>query len=122
MRAGTALLTLCAVGVAGPAQAQVEGRYTGRGEGNLSAVVSRGAGPERFKVVLKTRARNCNGEVSGAAVLANGTMTLNAKTDEPKGCTLVLRPAGGTLKVDEQQGCLFFHGVSCGFSGTLKRR
>lgn len=122
MRAGAALLTLCTVGATRPAQAQVEGRYTGRGEGNLSAVVWRGAGPESFKVVLKTRASNCNGEVSGAAVLANGTMTLNAKTDEPKGCTLVLRPANGTLTVDEQQGCLFFHGVSCGFSGTLKRR
>lgn len=105
------------------AQAPLEGRYAGRGEGKLTATLKRAKGaPDRYEVVLRTQARNCGGDVSGRAVLEGGVLTLRAKTNEPKGCTVRMQAASGTLKVEEGEGCLSFHGVSCGFSGTLKRR
>lgn len=105
------------------AQISLEGRYAGRGEGKLSAAIKTAkGGPDRYDIVLRTRARNCAGDVSGRGILQDGVVTLRAKTDDPKGCTIRIEPKAGTLKVEEGEGCLYFHGVSCGFSGTLKRR
>ena len=105
------------------AQAQLEGSYAGRGEGILSAVVKRAPGSaSAYVVVLKTRARTCTGEVSGRALLQNGVLVLRAKTDPPAGCTIRIQARRSTLEVNEVEGCLYFHGVSCGFSGNLRRR
>jgi hypothetical protein len=123
MRAALLGLSLAAALITSKAHGQLEGRYTGRGEGTLSAVVKHApASTSAYDIVLRTRARTCTGEVSGRAILTGSGLVLKAKTDRPIGCTIRVEPRRNTLKVSEVEGCLYFHGVACGFSGSLRRR
>ncbi|MEA1835138.1 hypothetical protein U8607_23920 [Methylobacterium durans] len=104
-----------------------EGRYHGPGEGRLDLQMYKlGDGSDIHFVIAETTIPNeCSGEVRGLAMASGqGTFVLRQKDkDGDEVCTLTLRfsPDGKRVRMT-QQDCGNFHGASCDFVGTLKRR
>lgn len=120
-----ALLALTAA----PARAEspFEGRYQGRGEGQLDLQVFEfGDGSGSHFVVAGTAIPDqCTGELRGLAKPAGpGALALTRKdSGSDETCTLTLRFGPDHKRVRmEERGCSDFHGPACAFDGALTRR
>lgn len=130
------ILPLLAVAfLAAPAHAQ-EGSYVGSGEGELSAKIKH-VENDVFSVSLETIVPmdndmgGCAGGVEGEAILdeTGGTLFVENEdyeegSDSPmlgeQYCEVTLSfDDDGFLNIEEQSGCLTYHGAACGFSGQL---
>lgn len=130
------ILPLLAVAfLAAPVQAQ-EGSYIGSGEGELSAKIKH-VGDDVFAISLETVVATendmggCAGGVEGEAILDETGGTLFVENEDyeegsdslmfgEQYCEVTLSfDEDGFLNIEEQSGCLFYHGAACGFSGQL---
>ncbi|HEY4251821.1 MAG TPA: hypothetical protein VGM87_11490 [Roseomonas sp.] len=110
------------------------GEYAGQGEGELSLRLHRLAGNRYRADITTTDAGRCAGGVDGEAEItpdghgvlrtANEEYDPNASTPwlRERYCTITFRIEGRSLRLEEGDGCLGFHGAACGFTGTLQRR
>ncbi|MET3896170.1 hypothetical protein ABIB57_000094 [Devosia sp. UYZn731] len=129
-------LPLLAVAIfANPACAQ-EGNYTGSGEGELSAKIKH-IDNDVFAISLDTIVPmesdmpGCAGSVEGEAILdeTGGNLFVENEDYEPGSdspmlgeqyCEVKLSfDEDGFLNIEEQTGCLTYHGAACGFTGQL---
>lgn len=128
MRSAQLLLLFSALAAVNPAAAassgtQAAGTYQRKGAYSQRAKISVAAAPDRFAGSFYTGMSGCAGEVEMIGRAVSSTEILFTKKDE----------AGGTcrirVKFDEnyrsarmsEDGCMFWHGASCDFEGTLKR-
>ena len=126
----TVLVGLAAM-LASPALAEskLEGRFKGRGEGRLDlqvfALGTEGPDDEHLVIAGTGIPNECTGEVRGVArTVSTGTLRLRRKTDEPEQiCEITLRYSPDFTRVEmTAERCSDFHGTSCDFVGSLKRR
>jgi hypothetical protein len=131
-------LSLCLPALTALAQDvnEIEGLYSGQGEGELTVDITHIEG-DRYGVAINTLVPmvddmpGCAGDVSGEAVLTGEGGTLQAANEfyDPNGdtpsakakfCEVDLTFDGaGKLVIDERDGCISYHGAACGFSGEL---
>lgn len=109
------------------AEAPLEGRYQGRGEGRLDLQVFelRDGSGAHFIVAGTAIPNECTGELRGLArPSGQGALVLTRKENgSEEACTLTLRFGPDRKRVRmEEQGCSDFHGTSCAFGGALTRR
>ncbi|KQP02589.1 hypothetical protein [Methylobacterium sp. Leaf93] len=111
------------------ADLRLEGRFQGRGDGRLELqvlVVDRDDENSAYLVIADTAILNqCTGEVRGTArKLDASTLRLRVKADDPNEfCEITVRYNGERSRVQiTSENCDHFHGPSCDFGGTLKRR
>lgn len=115
------------VGAPASAVSPFEGRYQGRGEGQLALqVFALGDGSDTYFVLAETALMNqCTGDLRGLA-RPSGPMTLVLRKTEPsaeEACTLTLRFSADRARVRmEEKDCSDYHGAACAFDGSLKRR
>ena len=121
--------------LASPAHAQ-QGTYTGSGEGELSAKIKL-IQDDRYAISLETVVPmendmpGCAGGVEGEALLdqTGGNLFVENEDYEPGSdspmfgeqyCEVKLNfDDEGFLNIEEQSGCLSYHGAACGFTGQL---
>lgn len=111
------------------AQTPLEGRFQGRGEGRLDlqvyALSTDGPGDEHLVIAETAIPNACTGEVRGVAHRQGaGVLRLRKPSSEPdQVCEVTLRysPDGQRAAMSAEQ-CGDFHGTSCDFVGSLKRR
>jgi len=73
-----------------------------------------------FEVAVNVSdASGCSGFIDGLGTLSGNTMTL-IKKEEDQVCTITAKFSGDTAVLNEDN-CSGYHGVACGFSGTLKK-
>lgn len=119
------LITLA--GAPASAASPFEGRYQGRGEGQLALqVFALDDGSDTHFVLAETALPNqCTGDLRGLA-RPSGPMTLVLRKTEPgaeETCTLTLRFSADRARVRmEEKDCSTYHGAACAFDGSLKRR
>lgn len=104
-----------------------EGRYQGRGEGQLSLQVFKlDDGSEAHFVLAETaRANQCTGDLRGLARPSGPTTLVLHKTDPDaeESCRLTLRFSPDHTQVRmEATSCSNYHGMACAFDGSPKRR
>lgn len=111
------------------ADRRLEGRFQGRGDGRLELQVlalNTDGESGSYLVIADTAIPNqCTGEVRGTAKkLDASTLRLRVKADEPNEfCEITVRYNGYRSRVQvTSENCGHFHGPSCDFGGTLKRR
>lgn len=125
------MLYLCATALlAVSAQAQ-EGKYVGSGEGGELAATIKSIDGDRYAITLEVGTDGCGGSVSGEASqtesgfeLSAPNETYEAGSDNPimaeEFCKVDLSfDADGMLTIQEQRGCLSYHGAACEFTGQL---
>ena len=140
LRTSLAVLVLGLCLPAVPALAQgvidIEGLYSGQGEGDLTVDITHIEG-DRYGVAINTLVPmvddmpGCAGDVSGEAKLTEAGGMLQAANEfyDPNGetpsakaqfCEVALTFDGqGKLMTEERDGCLSYHGAACGFTGEL---
>lgn len=111
------------------ADLRLEGRFQGRGDGRLELQVlalNTEGESGAYLVIADTAILNqCTGEVRGPArKLDASTLRLRVKADDPNEfCEITVRYNGDRSRVQvTSENCDHFHGPSCDFGGTLKRR
>ena len=100
-----------------------DGYWAGDFDGSAGeAIIARGAGG-RYGVQLSVSNREgCAGEIQGQASVQGGRLVLVDRIPNGGGiCRVTMTRRGATLTVEEDN-CAFHHGLSCGFSGTLRFR
>lgn len=136
----TALLAAALVLAAGPVLAQdfnpLEGLYEGEGEGQLSVDLTH-IEADRYAISITTLAPmqndlpGCGGGIAGEVLLSEAGGNFFVENEDYDGkadnspinqryCEIGLSFDGnGNLELEERNGCLYYHGAACGFSGTL---
>ena len=111
------------------ADLKLEGRFQGRGDRRLELQVlalDTDGESGAYLVIADTALLNqCTGEVRGTArKLDASTLRLRVKADDPNEfCEITVRYSGDRTRVQvTSENCDHFHGPSCDFGGTLKRR
>jgi hypothetical protein len=131
-----ALPLLAAVLLAAPALAQ-EGNYVGSGEGGELTAKIKHIENDVFALSLSTTVPmednfpGCGGAIEGQAILddTGGNFFVENEDYEPGSdspmfgeqyCEIKLSfDEDGFLNIEEQQGCIFYHGAACEFTGQL---
>jgi hypothetical protein len=116
-------MALLAFGAAAQAE-DFLGKWAGSGEGEVSASIRPGrAKPDILVIALETATQGCAGSVTvygrpeGDRIAAESYMP-----DDPDVplCRIDIEQVGdGTLRVEEVENCLYFHGAACGFTADL---
>lgn len=118
-QAPTAIASTAPVPTPGGTQ-EVVGTWEGELEGSGTMEVTRGA--DGLYVALGVQAPGgCGGALEGAAA-RNGNRLTVQRSDDGRSCTVIVEFADDTAQVTEGDGCTYYHGAACGFSGTLTRR
>jgi hypothetical protein len=111
---------------AAQAKAGFSGRYASHGESDVTADIGQpnAAGAYQVKVTTTGQASgggSCGGAVEGVAAATSTALKMDV-VSEGQACSVLLSiNPDGTLKIAEDQGCMYFHGAACGFSDTLTR-
>lgn len=98
--------------------------WPGKYEGDLMVTVS--GSPGAHKVMLVTARADCTGDLGmaegGLAVtdVSSSELSLIAHPNPQTTCTIDLKKDGAKLTVSEDN-CGYYHGATCGFSGTATR-
>jgi hypothetical protein len=111
-------------GGAGGASGSWAGDYEGRGDGgSLSMRLDNAQTPGRYYASLEIVGEGgCSGELSAQGTALGDRMTLTQRVpDSADICRVNLTRSGQTISIRER-GCTYFHGMSCGFSGSATRR
>lgn len=75
----------------------------------------------RHKVDLSVVGEGCSGQLTGNATLSGGAMILKQRDELGELCTVTMTRAGKGITVAEN-GCLYYHGMSCAFVGTVTKK
>lgn len=76
--------------------------------------------PNGFDIALNVSSPSgCSGTIEGTGQLSDNMLTLTKKEDDQV-CTISIKFAGDTASINENN-CSSYHGVACGFDGTLKK-
>lgn len=114
---------------------EIEGLYTGSGEGDLTLDLTH-IEDDRYSISINTvvpiqdEFMGCAGGIEGEVLLSKkgGNFFVENEMYDPKDesplnqryCEIGLIFDGqGGVTLEERDGCLAYHGASCGFSGTL---
>lgn len=114
---------------------EVEGRYIGSGEGDLTLDLTH-IEDDRYSISINTivpiqeEFMGCAGGVEGEVLLSKkgGNFFVEnemyvAGDDSPlnkRYCEIgIVFDGTGGVTLEERGGCLYYHGASCGFSGNL---
>lgn len=108
------------------AAAAPQGKYTGKGEGNLTLQIG---APQNGKlpVTLSTTAATagggrCGGTLKGLGTLNGDTLAVVADSGgERCEVTLKFSSKASRAEIEEGGGCMSLHGAACGFSGTVSK-
>jgi hypothetical protein len=120
-----------------PATAQeLQGLYSGEGEGQLEVDLTH-IEDDRYAISISTvvpisdQGGGCAGAIDGEVLLSKKGGNLFVENedfdpDQPVGgynvrmCEIGLKfSKDGTLELEEREGCIYYHGAACGFTGTL---
>ena len=109
---------------------QYDGEYSGKGEGDLSmTIITLDSEKEVEAVSIGTGSNGCGGGMTGVGTVVGNTLKFQNYTKEEgaENCVLSIAFKEGkkgkkTATVSEGEGCYFFHGTACGFSGTLRQK
>lgn len=114
----------------------IEGIYQGSGEGDLEVNLTH-IEADRYSIAISTTVPmennipGCGGGIDGEVLLDEGGGNFFVENEgyigtEPESlynqryCEISLKLDGnGELVIEEQSGCGYYHGASCGFTGTL---
>ena len=113
------------------------GSYVGSGEGNLSAEITH-IQDDIYAVSIQTivpmenNIPGCGGGIAGETILSEtgGNFFVENEEYDPKAepnpitgeryCEIAITfDENGILILEEKDGCMYYHGASCGFSGQL---
>lgn len=115
----------------------LEGLYQGAGEGELEVEITH-IEADRYGIEFTTTVPmendipGCGGGVGGEVLLSEGGGNFFVENEgyigtEPESplnmryCEIRLKFDGnGKLEIEEQDGCMYYHGAACGFTGTLE--
>lgn len=115
---------------------QIEGIYTGSGEGDLTLDLTH-IEDDRYVISINTivpiqeEFMGCAGGIEGEVLLSKkgGNFFVENEAYDPESdspmlsqqyCEIGISFDGeGGVVLEERDGCLEYHGASCGFSGTL---
>lgn len=106
--------------VAAPSLAEPlpDGTYRGIGAGNVEMII------KGRSAQFRTSADRCSGRVSGGFKddgPGNWLFTASEALMDSY-CTIsITRQPAGSMVVEELSNCIYWHGASCGFSGTVSR-
>jgi hypothetical protein len=131
------LAILITAASATPAYADITGKWTGEGEGDLTAEVTH-IEADRYGISLNTvvpigDTGGCAGGIDGEALFtAEGGNFFVENEDynpsEPQSyynirmCEIAFKfTPDGKLITEEVEGCGYYHGAACGFSGELTK-
>ena len=95
----------------------IAGIWRGKLEGDGEMQIT--ANRDGFNVVLDVSAENCAGNIEGSAQLNGKTLTLRKKENDQT-CIITANFNNDQVEVSEDN-CVLYHGMACGFSGTLER-
>lgn len=95
----------------------IAGLWRGKleGDGEMQITATR----DGFDIVLDVSTENCAGNIEGSAQLNGKTLTLR-KRENDQTCTITANFEKDRIKVTEGD-CMAYHGMACGFSGTLEK-
>ncbi len=136
----TALLAFALIGTTLPVVAQdapdFSGTYLGSGEGDLTLELNHiendayGISIETV-VPMENDMPGCGGGIEGEVLLSEtgGNFFVENEMYDPESdspldrhryCEIgITFNEDGTVNLEERDGCLYYHGASCGFSGNL---
>ncbi|NMA96523.1 MAG: hypothetical protein GX970_00175 [Phyllobacteriaceae bacterium] len=113
-----------------------QGRYSGEGEGQLEVDLTH-IEDDRYAISISTvmpiseQGGGCAGGIDGEVLLSKkgGNFFVENEDFDPalpasgynqRMCEISLKfSKDGTLEIEEREGCLYYHGAACGFTGTL---
>ena len=107
-------------------KAGFSGRFVSHGESDVTAEIGPVNAAGKYPVSVTTKGKTsgggtCGGGVEGLAEMTGTLLKLNAVGNGEK-CELALSlERDGKLKIEEGQGCSYFHGAACDFSDTLTK-
>lgn len=95
----------------------IAGLWRGKleGDGEMQITTTR----DGFDVVLDVSAENCAGNIEGNAQLNGRTLTLRKKENDQT-CIITANFEKDQVTLTEDD-CMLYHGMACGFSGTLEK-
>ncbi|MDD2722364.1 MAG: hypothetical protein PHH47_13765 [Gallionella sp.] len=96
----------------------IVGEWAGRLVGDGSMEI-KPAATGYVVVVNVSDESGCAGSIEGSGTLSDNTMVLSKKEDDTV-CKLTIKFSGNSAELTEDD-CSGHHGLSCGFSGTLKK-
>jgi hypothetical protein len=114
---------------------EIEGLYTGSGEGDLTLDLTH-IENDRYSISINTvvpiqeEFMGCAGGIDGEVLLSaeGGNFFVENESYDPKDasplnqryCEIgIIFDGQGGVTLEERDGCLEYHGASCGFSGNL---
>lgn len=120
-----------------PTSAQeFQGLYSGEGEGQLEVDLTH-IENDRYSIAISTvvpisdEFSGCGGGIEGEVLLSKkgGNLFVENEDFDPDApvsgynvrmCEIALKfSKDGTLEIEEREGCMYYHGASCSFTGTL---
>ena len=102
---------------------EFDGYWTGHFDGGGGSATIARQSPGRYGVQVGVAGNDgCSGSVQGQATVRAGRLVLTAPIPDQGGlCRITFTRSGSRLAVEEDN-CMYFHGMSCGFSGSLTSR
>jgi len=111
-----------AKGAEGQSDTDYAGHWSGQFDGGQGTVtiMRRSAGANDYEVNVTVAGNSgCSGEVSGSGRVSAGRLVLTEASEPDRICRVSFTRRGNSLAVSED-GCMAFHGMSCGFSGNAR--
>lgn len=95
----------------------ISGTWKGSLEGNGQMEIKPAS--TGFDIALDVSNAECTGSIEGTGSLSGNTLIISKKEDDQV-CTITIKFTGNIANIDENN-CSFYHGMACGFSGTLNK-
>ena len=95
-----------------------EGRYIAGNKTYRQQLTITKRADGRFNVAAVVGTEGCSGLIDKAV---GDTLKAEVKEDDQT-CLLVLHRTKKGMSLEEEDGCAYFHGVSCEFSGDYRKR
>ncbi|HZZ61809.1 MAG TPA: hypothetical protein VFE63_11630 [Roseiarcus sp.] len=99
-----------------------EGRYAAGDKSYRQELTIAKRADGRFNVTAVVGTEGCSGIIDNAVGAADGDMLKAEGKEGDETCVLVLRRTKQGVSLDEEDGCIDFHGPSCEFSGDYRKR
>ncbi|ALT77974.1 hypothetical protein [Paucibacter sp. KCTC 42545] len=101
---------------------QYIGSYTGKGEGEVELKIKQGQIVDQYRVSMSTATEGCAGSAEGVGVRVGHILNITARDGEDICKVKAEFTTNGAVILEEVDGCSFFHGAACGFSGQLHKK
>lgn len=99
--------------------ASFAGSYRGQFDGGNGTVTIRGKSPAYQAEINVVGEGGCVAEAKGSATARGNSLVMTLQSPDGR-CTITMARSGTTLRMSEQN-CSSLHGMSCGFSGTVRK-